>query len=216
MKKNIILIFVVFWFCQPLFSQTENNFVEKQNTNGSVRFGIGIGIGFFYPSAVNDRIKEENLNIDVSTGFEDIVMNLDLRASLTFKVKPNIDLSLVGEYAWGPKFFIVIGADSRYFHFDKFSPLVIAKFHKPIKSGRHSIFFAPGISYNFMKFTDYNKDVAKGNALGGRAEIGYSFNFGRMSMQPFILFDYAKAVDKSLNDFELNYSGGQIGIDFCF
>ncbi|MCD4665614.1 MAG: hypothetical protein K8R68_10115, partial [Bacteroidales bacterium] len=71
---------------------------------------------------------------------------------------------------------------------------------------------APGLLYNFMKFEEY-----KTNAFGARAEAGLSFNFDKFNLQPFICYDFIKAIDISYNyDFELNYSGAQIGVDFNF
>ena len=209
MKKIAILFLIVLLIYNPLFSQSE------KNVNNKLRFGLGVGFGFFYPTDVNDLIEAQNKDIIITSGFEQLIMNYSGRMSLTYKVNTRIDLSVCTEYSWAPKL-LVVGDNTRYYHFDKFSTGFITKFHIPVKSGKHSIFFAPGLHYNFMKFVDYNKNVYKGNAIGARVEGGLSFNFGSFNLQPFIFYDYAKAIDKTNYDFELNYSGVQIGVDFSF
>ena len=139
-------------------------------------------------------------------------LNFVGRASFTYRINKTIDISLIGEYAWAPKLILVSGGDDEYFHFDRISPGFIPKFHLPIGSGKHSIFFAPGLLYNFMKFEKY-----KANGFGARLEIGFSFNPGKKNIQPFVCYDFSKAIDDSYYyEFELNYSGVQIGVDFSF
>ncbi len=214
MKKIKITILILFCFNISLISQTKSDVITENRKDKHFYAGIGFGFGFFYPVDVNDYIKNNRTTYYINNGIEDLFSNLVGRLSLTYRINKTIDLSLIGEYAWAPKFIPVSGGDSKYFHFDRVSPGFIAKFHFPIGSGRHSIFLAPGLLYNFMKFEEY-----KANALGARLEVGLSFNFGNFNLQPFICYDYAKAKDNTnayIDEFELNYSGAQIGVDFNF
>jgi hypothetical protein len=137
-----------------------------------------------------------------------LVVNYAGRVSLTYRFSKTIDLSLIAEYAIAPKY--IYGYDI-FYHFDRLSPGLIAKFHIPVKSGQNSIFFAPGLLYHSMKYEEF-----KANTLGFRLETGLSFNFSKVNLQPFISYYFAKAIDNSYYEFELDYSGIQIGVDFNF
>ncbi len=209
MKKITVLLLVIFCISWSFSSNAQSNTTTK---NKHFYFGVGISYGFFYPGDVNDYIKADLSHVSITSGVEDMFLNLVGRMSFTIRVHKSIDLSLIGEYAWAPKFIVVSNGGDEYYHFNRFTPGLIAKFHIPIGSGKNTIFFAPGLTYNIMKFEMY-----KANAPGAKAEIGLSFNFRKFSMQPFICYDYAKAVDdRDGHEFELNYSGVQLGIDFLF
>ena len=137
---------------------------RKTDIDKHFYFEIGLGFGFFYPDDVNDYIKYYTENYLITSGIEDLFLNLVGRVSFTYRINKTNDLSLIGEYAWAPKYILVSRGDDKYFHFDRVSPGFISKFNIPISSGRNSIFFAPGLLYNFMKFEEY-----KANAIGARA-----------------------------------------------
>ena len=212
MKKLTIIFIIIMCTVPTLTTLAQPNVITENRKEKNLYFGIGFGFGFFYPSDVNDYIKANTKDIIITSGIEDLFLNLVGRVSLTYRINKTIDISLIGEYAWAPKYISVSGGDDEYFHFDRVSPGFIAKFHIPIGSGKHSIFLAPGLLYNFMKFEEF-----KANAIGARLEAGLSFNFGKFNLQPFICYDYIKATDNSyIPEFELNYSGAQIGVDFNF
>ena len=215
MKKYAILFLIFICLGKSLNAQTKSDISVENKVDKPVYFGIGFGFGFFYPSDVNDYIKDEMSYVYLTSGVEDLFLNIVGRISLTYRINRIIDLSWIAEYAWAPKYFSVSGGDNKYFHFDRISPGLIAKLHIPIGSGRHSIFLAPGILYHFMKFEEFKADD-----FGVRIEAGLSFNFGKSNLQPFICYDYAKAKDdldfNNIRKFELNYSGAQIGVDFSF
>ena len=102
---------------------------------------------------------------------------------------------------------MVDAGDDYYFSFTRVSPGVSPKIHIPIGTGRHSIYFAPAVTYNFLKFKDgqSSQPEFKGNSLGGKIQL-----------QPFIGYDHAKATDTESGGFELNYSGGQLGVELHF
>jgi hypothetical protein len=209
MRKKAVLIFVILCVGWS-FSSNAQSSANTQNKH--FYFGVGVSYGFFYPGDVNDYIKADLSHVTITSGVEDLFLNLVGRMSFTIRVHKAIDLSLIGEYAWAPKLIVVSGGEDIYFHFNRFSPGLVAKFHVPVGSGKNTLFFAPGITYNLMKF-----EVYKANALGAKAEIGFSFNYRKFSLQPFVCYDYAKAIDDSFGyEFELNYSGAQIGVDFVF
>lgn len=212
MKRLVIFVLLLFTINQSINSQTNTNVITENRVEKHFYFGIGFGFGFFYPGDVNDYIKYYTNNYMITSGVEDLVLNFVGRVSFTYRINKTIDLSLIGEYAWAPKIILVSGGTDEYFHFDRITPGFIAKFHVPIGSGKHSIFFAPGLLYNFMKFEQY-----KANGIGARLEVGLSFNFRKNNIQPFVCYDFAKATDdRYYVPFELNYSGVQIGVDFCF
>ncbi len=211
MKKLTVLFLLTFCLGQSLSSQTFSNDITETKTDKQFYFGIGFGIGFFYPGDVNDYILDNTSNLLITNGVADIVTNIVGRVSLTYRINSSVDLSLIGEFAWAPKYLVLSVGDDLYFNFNRVSPGLIAKFHIPIKSGQNSIFFAPGLLYNTMKFEEF-----KGSALGFRLETGLSFNFNRVNLQPFISYDFANATAENYPDFELNYSGIQFGVDFNF
>ena len=208
MKKLTTLFLTVFLISQSVISQSQSNVITENRTDKHFYFAIGFGEGFFYPGDVNDYIEHHIQDIEVTSGVENLFLNIVGRASLIYQINKTIDISLIGEYAWGPKLIAVTNGENKYFHFDRATTGITAKFHIPVKSGKNSMFFTPGLLYNFMKFEEY-----KANALGARFGAGFSFNFKKFKLQPFACFDYTKAID---DGFELNYTGGQIGVDFVF
>lgn len=217
MKKLTIIFIIIMCTVPTLTTMAQKNIITENRKEKNLYFGIGFGFGFFYPGDVNDYIDADTKDISLTYGTFNIFMNIVGRASLTYRINKTIDLSLIGEYAWAPKYISVTGGGNKYFHFDRITPGFIAKFHIPIGSGKHSIFLAPGLLYSFMKFEEFKAD-----AIGARLEAGLSFNFRKFNLQPFICYDYVKAKDDTYyNDiynykFELNYSGAQIGVDFNF
>ncbi len=212
MKNSAILLILIICFSQSLSSQNNSNVITENRVEKYIYVGMGFGYGIFYPGDVNDYISYELSNVTITQGVTDLFTNFVGRISVTYRVTETIDLCLVGEYAWGPKYFAITNGSDVYYHFDRASPGLLAKFHIPFKSGRHSIFFAPGLFYHSMKFEEF-----KGNTIGARAEMGFSFNFRKFNLQPFLCYDYAKATDNKYGvPFELNYSGVQIGVDFNF
>lgn len=211
MKKIFILFIVIICLSQTITSQTNTTVISENSVDKHFYFGLGCGIGFFYPGDVNDFIKTSTSNLVMTNGSAVLIENFVGRASFVYRINKTIDLALIGEYAGAPKIIFVTGGSNEYFYFSRISPGFIATFRIPIGSGRNSIFFASGILYNFMKFEQY-----KANGIGARLEMGFSFK--KNTFQPFVCYDFAKATDDSYyyQSFELNYSGVQVGVDFYF
>jgi hypothetical protein len=66
-----------------------------------------------------------------------------------------------------------------------------------------------------MKFDEY-----KGNKIGFRAQMGFDLQFGNFNLQPILAFNIANAVAEwggmPATGFDLNYTGGQIGVNMSF
>lgn len=213
MKNLALILLISLCFSGSVHSQFHSDAGPESEISKQFYFGVGFGFGVFYPGDVNDYIADHTSDIDINAGVTDIFSNYVGRLSFTYRPNRVIDLSLIAEYAWAPKFVVVYGGSNEFYHFDRFSPGILAKLHIPVGSGRHSIFLAPGILLNNMKFEEF-----EASSIGPRLETGFNFNFGKTTLQPFVCFDYAKAVDDSnpYVEFELNYTGVQIGVDFSF
>jgi hypothetical protein len=210
MKRSSVLFLILFGVASSLWSQS--NIISENRAEKPFSFGIGFSEGFFYPGDVNDYIDFYTSYINITNGSSSLFVNYVGKASLIYRINKTVRLSLVGEYGWGPKYFVVSNGDNEYFHFDRASIGLVAKFHIPVGSGRHSIFIVPGLLYHSMKFEDF-----KANNIGGRLGGGFSFNFKKFKLQPFTCYDYVSASDTGYGFvFELNYSGIQFGVDFIF
>jgi hypothetical protein len=213
MKKSLYILTLLLYLAGPdCLSQSDVNIIDSKRSQKSLFFGVGVGYGFFYPNDVNDYIADYTDNIIITNGTTDMIMNYTIRGILTYKIIKAIDISFFADYTWSPKLIFVDGDDNIYFHFNKFSPGIEPKFHISFSSGRHSVFFSPGVTYNIMKFEKYKADK-----VGLRLKGGVGLNFDNFTMQPFVFYDISNDVDERYGDnFRLNYSGVQLGVDFLF
>jgi len=202
----LVLIFVSFTFFPSINAQNSNT------KNFAVYPGFGLGFGFFYPKDVNEYIENDLPTMDYEIGFSDIIMYFEGHASLTFKIKW-IDITSLVEYAIAPKYIAVTGSsEGDYFYaFTRLSPGILTNFYFPIGSGKHALYAGGGVQYHFMKFEEY-----KGNNIGFRLNAGISLQFRKFNLQPFIAFNIANAKDEESESFDLNYTGGQIGVNLSF
>ena len=177
--------------------------------------GFGVGLGIFYPGQVNDYIKDVTSNLLITSGFADMITNYIGKASISVRPAPVIEISAYCEFSWAPKFILVSSGDNYYFSFTKISPVLSPKFHIPIRGGKNSLFFAPAVTYNFMKFKDdhngWETDMEK--CWGWKFQVGFNFEMRKIILKPYVGYDHAKAINGYS---ELNYSGAQLGIDFHF
>ncbi len=217
MKKSIFYILFTLLSMQFTFAQLYINTNEKNEKaiikENGVFWGVGIGIGVFYPDDVNDYIKSASSNMQIEESVTDMFMNYVGRLSVSYKVNKKLTFTFLNEYGLAFTFLIDTGNEEiKTFSFIRVSPGLLTKIHFPIKSGRHSLYIAPGINYHFMKFEEY-----KANGIGGKLQFGFSLNFRKSSLQPFFSIDYANATDNSHTvPFNLNYSGLQWGVDYNF
>jgi len=180
---------------------------------------FGFGIGFFYPGDVNDYIEEELVAGTIATNTE-LYMYLEVKGGLTFRLK-QVDFSALLEYDIAPKFVVVSGGgDDFSYSYSRISPEISANYYIPGKSGKNAFFIGGGINYSFMKFEDFSA-----SAPGVKVQLGYSMQFGKFNLQPYVAFRYTKATDDSdaiwgtmdeHSDITLDYIGGQLGLILSF
>jgi hypothetical protein len=177
---------------------------------------FGIGIGFFYPSDVNDYISNEITSEYTDTYNTDLYAYYELKAGVTFRLS-KVDFNAILEYDIAPKFVMISGGSesSITYGFSRYAPELSANYYIPTSSGRHAFFIGGAVNYSFMTFKSFSA-----SAPGFKVQAGYSMQMGKFNMQPYIAFRYVTATDNSdenvYPDFELNYTGGQIGINFSF
>ncbi len=165
---------------------------------------FGFGVGFFYPKGVNDYIKEMNSQYSETFNTQ-IYMYFEIKGGLTFRMK-KFDVSAVLEYDMAPKIVTVSNGDSKSYSFNRLSPEISANYYFPNKTGKNAFFLGAGVNYSFLKFQDF-----KGESPGFKLQAGYSLQFGKTNLQPYVAFRSVSADDK-VNGLNLNYTGGQIGI----
>jgi hypothetical protein len=134
-----------------------------------------------------------------------LYMYYEIKGGITVRMK-NLDISAVAEYDMAPKLVTVTNGDNVSYSFNRFSPEISANYYIPNKSGKNAFFLGGGVNYNFLKFKIY-----KAESPGCKIQIGYSLQFNRFNLQPYVAFRYVDATDKNYN-FNLNYTGGQIGV----
>lgn len=196
---------------------------SQESSSGS--FGVyptfGFGFGFFYPKDVNKTIDDI---IDVGgylieTGTQNIFMFYDLHAGLTFRIK-RFDISALFEYDIAPKWIFASGGEDLSFYFSRLAPGVMANLYVPVGSGKHAFFLGGGVNYSIMNFKvkigseEYKPD---GSTVGFKAMLGFSLQFGKFNLQPYLAFNYAKATTaEEFGNMDLDYTNGQLGLNFSF
>lgn len=176
---------------------------------------FGLGIGFFYPSDVNDYIVIDMANQGaVGTFNTKMYMYLEAKAGLSYRMK-SFDITGGLEYDMAPKYVIVEGGsvNSITYFYHRLSPEISANYYIPNKSGKNAFFFGGGVNYSFLSFEDFSA-----SAPGFKVQLGYSLQFGNFNLQPYGAFRYTRATDSStgMGDFVLGYTGGQIGVTMSF
>ena len=209
MKKYLIFILLVFFLCfSTLYSQEEE---DKNETY----LGIGYGIGFFYPSDVNDYLSDLYSSYVFSSGTPDMFLNFSGNISLTLPLSKSIDFEIFGDIGWAPKAIVISGGPDDFYNYWRFSLGAIPQIKIPLYI--NSLYFGAGPSINQMQFED-----VKASALGGRAVFGYNIE-GRKKIQIYAMYDYMKGSIKdnklkysSMGLDELSYSTFSIGARFNF
>jgi hypothetical protein len=204
-KYGYILSLVILMIC------CGSDFISAQSPV-KIYPSFGISVGFFNPKDVNDYIKDDlsQINISETYGSTSMFMYYELQGGITLKMK-RFDINGIVQYAIAPKWIVVLNGDSKDYYFSRTSLGVTADFYIPLGSSeKKSLFFGGGPIYHFMSFESY-----KASAPGIKLQGGISFQFGKFNLQPYLAFNYAKALNKDY-DFDLNYTGGQIGVIFSF
>lgn len=187
---------------------------QESSPDHAVYPTFGFGIGFFYPRDVNDYIESSLPSGYVTEyGFTELIMYLDLHAGVTFRMK-QFDISGMVEYDIAPKLVMITNGDDLSFMYNRFAPGISANYYIPVASGRHAFFIGGGVNYSFMKLEDF-----KASSPGLRLQAGFSLQLNKFNLQPFGAFNYAGATDSSdpeWEDFRMNYTSGQIGVNLSF
>lgn len=171
-------------------------------------FGVGIDIGGFYPSDVNDYIDSHLPSGETSFGFRGVYANFGLHLALDYKIYKNWEFQWVTEGVMAPKY-VVSNVGDYYFNFWRISTGIMGNFHVPINStGKHSIYFGVGPIFHYMTFKEYAAAT-----VGPRVQIGFSLNNYKFNPQVYLAADYASANDYGFN---LNYSSIKIGLNANF
>jgi len=211
MRTRLIWVFLITaLICPKLHAQDEPIRFNK----GKVLVGIGINIGFFNPEDINQYIEDwmSEKGIIELVGTSDMVMNLGGHFDIGYRINDYIELYGTIEYCAGMKYISVSGGTNHFFNLGRFSPGFIANILIPLSSSaRNSFFVGGGVLYHMMKFEEYS-----GNTAGLRIQAGFSLNNFNFNPQIFLAYDAAKTTDQDDEDFEMNYSGIQVGINLNF
>jgi hypothetical protein len=205
----IWLVFLLIMSWQTLLSQ------DLKAKTSAIYPSFGLGIGFFYPSDVNDYIDLDMAYQGVEGTFNtDLYMYLEIKAGLTYRMK-SFDLTGGLEYDVAPKYVLVDGGSSgnlTYFY-HRLSPEISANYYISNKNGKNAFFIGGGINYSFLSFEEFDA-----SAPGFKVQLGYSMQFNKFNLQPYGAFRYTKATDSStgMGDFVMDYTGGQIGVNMSF
>ena len=182
--------------------------------------GGGLTFGFFYPGDVNDHMQGwQNTQGDIviqQSGFTGMVFNLVPRLAISVVPVRFLEITAMMEVGWGPKIITVIGAESEFFNFMRYSPGATINAHIPISDRRDSIFLGGGAFYHHLGFKDFSAD-----AVGFRGQAGYKMFTNSIMVEGFLAFDYTvgdTGMPKVYGDGEmvLNYSSVQIGFNVYY
>jgi hypothetical protein len=206
--KAIIKTFLCLVILLPATVLKSQESTEKPVT---VYPSFGISFGFFNPEDANSYIQDNLGSYMTEYGTTDMFMYFELHGSVTIRMK-NVDINPFVEFATAPKIIVVSGSDDDYsYYYNRISLGVSANYYIPAGSGKNAPFIGAGVHYNFMSFENFTA-----NSPGFRIQAGYSLQFGKFNMQPYMAFNLtgtAEADDKYNGEpFDFNYTGFQIGI----
>ncbi len=182
--------------------------------------GGGLTFGFFWPGDVNDHMESwQNSQGDIvvqQSGFSGMIFNLVPRLAVSVVPVRFVEITGLMEVGWGPKIITVIGGDSEFFNFVRYSPGATVNAHIPISDRRDSIFLGGGVLYHHLVFKDYSA-----NAIGFRGQAGYKMFTNSIMVEGFLAFDWATGdtgMPRTYSDGEmnLNYTSVQIGFNVYY
>jgi hypothetical protein len=189
------------------------NFSTLRSQESIVKFypSFGISAGFFDPGDVNKFIKNDISSFITSVGTTDIFAYYELHGGLTLRIKW-LDINGFGEYATAPKWIVITNGNSRTYFFNRVTFGAGSNFYIPFGKRNNSFFMGGALHYNILMFKNFRASVP-----GFKVQSGVSLQFGKFNIQPYGAFNYARETDKSaIADFDLNYTGGQIGVYLSF
>jgi hypothetical protein len=220
MKRLIYFLFVLIAISGTIsakpFSTPEEN--EKPKL---FYFGVGIGIGIFSPSDINDYMNDYYGSVDPTMGTFEMIEYFPINVTGSFFFSKYTELQIETELAYSPKI-IMINNESESFSYLRFTPNVKFNFHIPF-SKKFSYFIGPGVSYNFLTFKSPDEKYT-GKTPGFAAQTGVMIRFRKMAIQPYYAMSFIEAEAENSSTIynpantlkTLNYTGGQIGCKVMF
>jgi hypothetical protein len=179
--------------------------------------GLGMAVGFFSPSSVNTYIEDRTHQLGtviVLDGFSGMFVNVVPRFTATFVPIRFLELSAVGEVAWGPKSLSVTNGGSELFSFMRYALGFEAIGCFPLHRHGDGPFLGAGFTYNWMHFENF-----AASAPGLRLMGGYRILSGKLSLQPFAAFDWIRGgagtpiSSAHPQEMYLNYTGFLVGFN---
>jgi outer membrane protein W len=216
MKRKILLALIIALWCAQIHSQDDSKLFY---------FGVGIGFGIFSPADVNDELNRYYSSYLSLAGTWNMYVYYALSVKGSFFFSRYTELQCETEWGVAPKL-ILEGSDLDMYYFNRITPEVKFNLHIPA-SDRFSVYFGPGVNWNWLRFTTANKTKYTGNSIGYSAQAGVMMRFGKWSIEPFLSFKFAKTDDierssggsVNLDDLflsELSFTGVQVGNTFFF
>ena len=207
-RKFLLVLIIPFMFLQ-IYSQSDIK---------PISFGIGGGIGFFYPQDINRYLNDNYSSYMLTSGVYDMFLYFVVNAKGSFFFTKNTELQLEAEWAFSPKFIAVDGeADTYFYH--RLTPAVKFHIHFPLRDD-YSVYFGPGINWNRMKLNTPNGSDYHGNCIGFSGQGGVMVRFEKSAMQPFVTVNIinSKNIEDGLTTSISNFSftGVQIGNIYFF
>ncbi len=199
------------------------------------RFGLlgpGIGIGCFYPQEVNDYIEnwKDLQQAEIESGVTGMFYHIVPKVSFVFGPIEYIQIEVVGEVGWSPKFLAISGGQSGVFHYMRYSGGGTVTGHLPLKNGKYALFSGAGALFHYLRFEDYSAW-----APGARGVLGFRMYRKRVIPEIFIAFDWVRtdsdqevvqtiplttddgpAYRDEARQIEMDYTGVTLGANFYF
>lgn len=222
MKRILILIVVVLFTYNAVESQTSSGGELKPGPK-LFYFGVGVNVGFFYPSDINDYLEDRYTDYILEFGTYSMIMYYTLNVDGSFFFCRFTELKLELELAASPKMIMTDETDTYFLN--RITPALKFNFHIPA-GNKVSIYMGPGVNYSRLRFKGPEFDKTR-TCLGFSGQAGVMVRFRKFAIQPGITFNYIpgkKEESSGGDDFvttyqtglDFSYTGGQIGCTFYF
>jgi len=209
MKKLSVIALIVFLaICLNL------SFSQEITPPKQLYFGFSFGFSFFSPTGVNNNIQNylDSRGISITSGTSDIIMNITLKANITYMINESFGLTGMWDMAFAPKVIVVENGASESFSFNRFSPGVLGELYLGSKEYR-KFMIGIGAFYNLMSFRNYSA-----SGLSYRLEAGEMIKFSNHRIRLLAVLNIMPPVNSTMTSSpnELNYTdfGFCVGFDF--
>jgi hypothetical protein len=137
-------------------------------------------------------------------------MFLGFTPALSLSIMPikYLNIQVLGEIRWAPKFITGSGVTDRLINFMRYSPGLMIHGYLPLGAAeRIGLLLGAGCFYNFYRFEGYNADT-----FGFRAQFGLRIDFPKLAIDVLASYDYAPAnAAFGSSSMNLGDHGGNIG-----